>query len=101
MNSEFQKFSDAMAAAVEKAAESVVSVDARHHVSASGIVWSADGEVLTADHVLQRDDQIGVTLPGGKTVSFSQRPPPKGCMGLASGCQLLKVPAIQTVLAVG
>ena len=69
MNSEFQKFSDALAAAVEKAAESVVSVDARHHVSASGIVWSADGEVLTADHVLQRDDQIGVTLPGGKTVS--------------------------------
>src|SRR5512136_3018035 len=69
MNSEFQKFSDALAAAVEKAAESVVSVDARHHVSASGIVWSDDGEVLTADHVLQRDDQIGVTLPGGKTVS--------------------------------
>jgi S1-C subfamily serine protease len=69
MNSEFQKFSDGLAAAVEKAAQSVVSVDARHHVSASGVVWSADGEILTADHVLQRDEQIGVTLPDGKTLS--------------------------------
>jgi S1-C subfamily serine protease len=69
MNNEFQKFSDGLAAAVEIAAHSVVSVDARHHVSASGLVWSADGEILTADHVLQRDDQIGVTLPDGQTLS--------------------------------
>ena len=67
MESELQKFSDGLAAAVEKAAQSVVSVDARHHVPASGIVWSADGEILTADHVLQHDEQIGVTLPDGKT----------------------------------
>ncbi len=68
MASEFQKFSDGMAAAVEKAALSVVSVAARHHVPASGIVWSADGEILTADHVLQHDEHIGVQLPDGKTV---------------------------------
>jgi S1-C subfamily serine protease len=69
MNNDLQKFSDGLAAAVEKAALSVVSVDARHHVSASGIVWSAAGEILTADHVLQRDDNIGVTLPDGKAYS--------------------------------
>jgi len=67
MNSELQKFSDGFAAAVEKAGLSTVSVDARRHVPASGIVWSAGGEILTAAHVLQRDDHIGITLPGGKT----------------------------------
>src|ERR1017187_5564190 len=40
-------------------------------------------------------------VPGSKAVSFSQRPPPAGCRVLASGCQWLKVPATQTVVAVG
>jgi S1-C subfamily serine protease len=69
MANEFQKFSDGLAAAVEKAAQSVVSVDARRHVSASGIIWNANGEILTADHVVQREDEIGITLPDGKTLS--------------------------------
>lgn len=71
MSDEAQKFSDGLAAAVEKAARSVVSVDARHHVPASGVVWSAEGEILTADHVIQRDENIGVTLPDGKTHTAS------------------------------
>jgi S1-C subfamily serine protease len=71
MANEAQQFSDALAGAVEQAARSIVTVDARHHVPASGLVWSADGEVLTADHVVQRDDQINVTLPDGQTVSAS------------------------------
>src|ERR1035437_4125006 len=40
-------------------------------------------------------------VPGSNAVSFSQRPPPAGCRVLASGCQWLKVPAMQTVVAVG
>src|ERR1017187_9402150 len=40
-------------------------------------------------------------VPGSKAVSFSQRPPPAGCRVLLSGCQWLKVPATQTVVAVG
>ena len=64
-----QQFSDALAAAVEKAARSLVSVDARHHVPASGVIWSAAGEILTADHVIQRDDSITVSLPDGKTAA--------------------------------
>lgn len=67
MSNEAQKFSDSLAAAVENAAKSLVSVDARQHVSASGIVWTGDGEILTADHVIQRDDNIGVTVADGKT----------------------------------
>ncbi|MBI3760602.1 MAG: trypsin-like peptidase domain-containing protein, partial [Chloroflexi bacterium] len=69
MTSEAQKFSDGLAAAVEKAAQTTVTIDARRHVPASGIVWSAGGEILTADHVIQRDDNITVTLPDGKTHS--------------------------------
>jgi S1-C subfamily serine protease len=69
MANEAQQFSDALAGAVEKAARFIVTVDARHHVPASGLVWSADSEVLTADHIVQRDDKISVTLPDGQTVS--------------------------------
>lgn len=67
MANELQAYSDQMAAAVEKAGRSVVSVDARNHVPGSGIVWSADGEILTADHIVQRDENINVTLPDGST----------------------------------
>ena len=71
MTNEAQQFSDALAAAVEQAARWVVSVAARHHVPASGVVWSAAGEILTADHVIQRDDSISVSLPDGQSVSAS------------------------------
>ncbi|HLE29037.1 MAG TPA: trypsin-like peptidase domain-containing protein [Anaerolineales bacterium] len=67
--SELQKFSDGFAAAVEKAGQSVVTVDARGRFPATGVIWSADGEILTADHVVQRDENIKVTLPDGKEYS--------------------------------
>ena len=67
MANELQAYSDQMAAAVEKAGRSVVSVDARNHVPGTGIIWSADGEILTADHIVQRDDNIDITLPDGST----------------------------------
>jgi S1-C subfamily serine protease len=60
-----QQYSDSLAAAVEKAGRATVTVDARGRFPASGIVWSADGEILTADHVVQRDDNIRVTLADG------------------------------------
>jgi S1-C subfamily serine protease len=67
MANALQTYSDEMAAAVEKAGRSVVSVDARNHVPGSGIVWSADGDILTADHLLQRDENINITLADGST----------------------------------
>jgi len=62
-----QDFSDALAAAVETAGKSTVTVDARGRLPATGVIWSADGEILTADHVVQRDENINVTLPDGAT----------------------------------
>lgn len=57
-------FSTAMANAVERAAASTVLVDARRKFPASGIVF-APGLVLTADHVVERDEEIFVGLPDG------------------------------------
>lgn len=62
---ELQLFSDALAAAVEQAGRSTVTVDARGRIPATGVIWSADGEILTADHVVRRDDEIRVVLPDG------------------------------------
>ena len=62
-----QEYSDSLAAAVERAAQGAVTVDARGRLPATGIVWSGDGEILTADHVVQRDENIQVTLPDGSS----------------------------------
>ena len=50
---------------VERAARWTLRVNGRNRIPASGVVWSADGAVVTADHVLERDDQITVGLPDG------------------------------------
>lgn len=60
--------SDALADAVELAGRSVARVDGRHRQSASGIIWTADGLIVTADHVVERDEDLGVGLPDGRMV---------------------------------
>jgi S1-C subfamily serine protease len=67
-NNAFTKFSDALADAVEKAAPSVVLVDGRRRFPASGILYSSE-LVVTADHVLERDEEIRVILADGKEVA--------------------------------
>ncbi len=66
-----QSLSDDLAAAVETAGNSIVRVEGRRRMSASGIVWSADGLIVTAHHVLERDENVTIGLSGGKTVSAS------------------------------
>lgn len=58
--------SEELAEAVEKASDSVVRVEARRRVAASGTVWGAAGLIVTADHVLEREEDIVVTLSGGQ-----------------------------------
>jgi len=60
--------SESMAAAVEKAGAATVLVSGRRRMPASGIAYAAD-LILTADHVLERDDDIPVGLPDGSQVS--------------------------------
>jgi S1-C subfamily serine protease len=56
-----------LAAVVESAGKAVVRVEGRRHLAASGTVWSADGLVVTANHVLENDENIRVGLPDGES----------------------------------
>jgi S1-C subfamily serine protease len=53
---------------VEAAGQYAVCVEGRPRLGTSGIVCATDGLVVTAHHVLGRDEQIAVGLPDGKTV---------------------------------
>jgi S1-C subfamily serine protease len=66
-SSALAELSDALAAAVERAGAYTVRVNARRRMPASGIVW-ADGVILTADHVIEREEEITIGLPDGKDV---------------------------------
>src|SRR5215216_1176746 len=61
-------FSNGLSTAVEKGGASMVLVDARKRYPASGIAY-ADDLVLTADHVVTREDDIKVLLPDGRSLS--------------------------------
>ncbi len=59
-----QQLSNEMADLIDGAAASVLRVDARRRIAATGIAWSQD-LVVTAHHVVERDDDISVGLPDG------------------------------------
>ena len=61
--------SEALAETVDKAGSSVVRVEGRRRLPGSGIVWSPDGVVVTAHHVVEQDDNISVGLPDGRTIT--------------------------------
>ena len=64
----FSALSRSMADAVERAAAATVLVDARRRFPASGIAIAPD-QVLTADHVVEREEDIHVVLPDGSELS--------------------------------
>lgn len=61
------KLSEDMANAVEKAGAATVTVDARQRMPASGIAINTR-LVLTADHVVEREEDISIRLPDGSRV---------------------------------
>jgi S1-C subfamily serine protease len=64
-----ETLSNDLASAVSTAGQSIVRVEARRRQSATGVVWSADGLIITTHHVVERDDNIRVGLPDGTTVN--------------------------------
>ena len=52
MTDTLQNLSNDLSATVAKAGPSVVRVEARRRLPASGIVWSAEGIIVTANHVV-------------------------------------------------
>ena len=69
-DSTLAQLSASMADAVEKAGTATVLVNARKRMPASGIAFDAE-HILTADHVVQREEDITVTLADGSEVSAS------------------------------
>jgi S1-C subfamily serine protease len=59
--------SNELEAAVERASKSVVSVHGRARLGSTGIHWRP-GLIVTADHTVQVDDDVKLTVPGGRTV---------------------------------
>lgn len=61
-----QGLSNDLARAVERAAAATVTIHARRRQPASGIVWAEGGVILTANHVIEREEEIRISLPDGK-----------------------------------
>jgi S1-C subfamily serine protease len=61
--------SEAFAGIVDRVGPAVVRVEARHRLPASGVVWSADGLIVTADHAVERDEHIRIGLANGDIVA--------------------------------
>jgi len=107
---DLQVFSDALVAAVESGAKSVVLVNARRRQSGSGIAYAGD-LILTADHILEREEDIQVILPDDRvvTATIAGRDPGRDMALLrlaeaqAEPAQVMQEPARvgQIVLALG
>src|SRR5215207_3416933 len=68
MSNVLKEFSNDLASAVEKGGASTILVDARKRYPASGIAFAED-LILTADHVVTREEEIKVILPDGKSLN--------------------------------
>jgi serine protease Do len=64
-------FSSQLADLVQSAGRFTVTVAARPRLAATGILWDTGSETiaLTADHVVEREDDIKVTLGDGTTIA--------------------------------
>jgi len=69
MSESLQTLSNAMADLVESTGPSIVRVEGRGRLGASGIVYTADGVIITAHHVVERDDNIKIGLADGNSVN--------------------------------
>lgn len=69
MSDTLQTLSNEMATLVATSGNAIVRVEGRQRQAASGIVWRADGLIITAHHVLERDENITVGLPDGTTAT--------------------------------
>ena len=70
MSEELMELSNSLAKLTETTAKSVVAVHTGARGSSSGVVWR-EGLIVTAEHALQRDEEIQVTLPSGSVASAS------------------------------
>lgn len=68
MSETLQNLSQGMASLVEQSDSKVVRVDARQRLPGSGVIWSADGLIVTSHHVVEREEQIQIGFADGQTI---------------------------------
>ncbi len=69
MSDVLSSFSSAMAGLVESAGATVVRVEGRSRLPASGVIYGEDGVVVTSHHVVERDDNLVIGLGNGEAVA--------------------------------
>jgi S1-C subfamily serine protease len=63
----WRSLSSDFANSIDRAGRSVVAVHARRRIPSSGVHWRP-GIIVTADHTIEHDEDITVTLPDGRNV---------------------------------
>lgn len=63
-----QTLSDDLAGAVERIGPAIVRVEARRSNPASGLIWSSDGLIVTAHHVIEQEEKITVGIGDGRSL---------------------------------
>ena len=64
----WQSLSQDLARVVERVSMAVVAINARRHLSSSGVCWR-DNVIVTAAHTLRRTEDISVILPSGEAIA--------------------------------
>lgn len=84
-----QSLSDELAALTEQVGASVVRVEARRRLPASGVIWER-GVIVTSNHVVERDEDIHIGLPEGKRIEATLvgRDPSSDLAVLRAECDL-------------
>src|SRR5215813_4606526 len=95
MTAALQQFSDDLATTVATVSPSIVRVEARRRLPASGLVWSRDGIIVTTHHVIEQDDNIRVGLHSGQTIAATLvgRDPTTDLAVLRTASAEIKLPA--------
>ena len=66
--SDFSRFSEAIADTVAAVAGAIVGVDDGTRLTATGVVWSADGVIVATSHGVERDEDLAVMMADGAMV---------------------------------
>lgn len=69
MSDVLQTLSNALADTVQAASGGIVRVEGRKRLAGTGMVWSGDGLIVAANHVVTRDEGIKVGLADGQVVA--------------------------------
>ncbi len=57
-----------LAVVTKSAGSAVVRVEGRRRLPATGVIWSPEGHILTADHVVRADEGIRIGLEDGRVL---------------------------------